>query len=69
MNREPTLFATTIWIQIQIYLFIPPLHLTPMQIGLVSQEPTLFATTIYENIAMGKPGATEAEVSVGATGE
>ena len=33
-----------------------------MQIGLVSQEPTLFATTIYENIAMGKPGATEAEV-------
>ena len=44
MNREPTLFATTIWIQ--IYLFTPPLHLTPMQIGLVSQEPTLFATTL-----------------------
>ena len=29
----------------------------------MSQEPTLFATTIFENIAMGKPGATEAEVS------
>mmetsp|Transcript_10713 Transcript_10713/g.25404 ORF Transcript_10713/g.25404 Transcript_10713/m.25404 type:complete len:1267 (+) Transcript_10713:289-4089(+) len=32
------------------------------QIGLVSQEPALFATTIYENIAYGRPGATEAEV-------
>mmetsp|Transcript_13373 Transcript_13373/g.23679 ORF Transcript_13373/g.23679 Transcript_13373/m.23679 type:complete len:1466 (-) Transcript_13373:839-5236(-) len=31
-------------------------------IGLVSQEPTLFATTVYENIAMGKPGATREEV-------
>lgn len=29
------------------------------QMGLVSQEPTLFATTIFENIAMGKPGASE----------
>uniref|UniRef100_A0A7S0R4U3 ATP-binding cassette transporter n=1 Tax=Chlamydomonas leiostraca TaxID=1034604 RepID=A0A7S0R4U3_9CHLO len=34
--------------------------------GLVSQEPTLFATTVYENIAMGKEGATEAEVHAAA---
>jgi ATP-binding cassette subfamily B (MDR/TAP) protein 1 len=26
------------------------------------QEPTLFATTIYENIAIGRSGATEQEV-------
>ena len=32
------------------------------QIGLVSQEPTLFATSIRENIAFGKPGATEEEI-------
>eukprot|EP00192_Tetraselmis_astigmatica_P000802 CAMPEP_0117691884 /NCGR_PEP_ID=MMETSP0804-20121206/25998_1 /TAXON_ID=1074897 /ORGANISM="Tetraselmis astigmatica, Strain CCMP880" /LENGTH=1263 /DNA_ID=CAMNT_0005505227 /DNA_START=142 /DNA_END=3933 /DNA_ORIENTATION=+ len=32
------------------------------QVGLVSQEPTLFATTIYDNIAYGRPGATEEEV-------
>lgn len=32
------------------------------QVGLVSQEPTLFATSIKENIAMGKPGATDAEI-------
>lgn len=32
------------------------------QVGLVSQEPTLFATTIYENIAMGREGATKEEV-------
>lgn len=37
------------------------------QIGLVSQEPTLFATTIFENIAMGKEGATEEEVRAAAT--
>jgi ABC-type multidrug transport system fused ATPase/permease subunit len=28
----------------------------------VSQEPTLFGTTVRENIAMGKPGATDAEI-------
>ncbi|CAH9127873.1 unnamed protein product [Cuscuta epithymum] len=32
------------------------------QIGLVSQEPALFATTIKENILMGRPGASDAEV-------
>ena len=32
------------------------------QVGLVSQEPTLFATSIKENIAMGKPGATDKEI-------
>lgn len=32
------------------------------QVGLVSQEPTLFATTIYENIEMGRRGATREEV-------
>ena len=32
------------------------------QIGLVGQEPVLFAGTIAENIAIGKPGATLAEV-------
>ncbi len=42
------------------------LYLPLLQIGLVSQEPTLFATTIFENIAMGKPGATEAEVRAAA---
>ncbi|KAJ9525246.1 hypothetical protein QJQ45_020777 [Haematococcus lacustris] len=36
------------------------------QVGLVSQEPTLFATTIFANIAMGKEGATEAEVQAAA---
>lgn len=28
----------------------------------MSQEPTLFQTTIYDNIAMGRPGATEDEI-------
>ena len=32
----------------------------------MSQEPTLFATTVLENIAMGKPGATEEEVRAAA---
>ncbi|GBF96721.1 ABC transporter B family-like [Raphidocelis subcapitata] len=36
------------------------------QIGLVSQEPTLFMTTIFENIAIGKPGATPEEVAAAA---
>ncbi len=31
-----------------------------MHVG--AQEPTLFATTIGENIAMGRPGATEEEI-------
>ena len=30
--------------------------------GLVSQEPTLFATSIRENIAMGRPGASDKEI-------
>jgi hypothetical protein len=33
-----------------------------VQVGLVSQEPTLFATSIRENIAMGLPGASDAEI-------
>ncbi|XP_028202102.1 ABC transporter B family member 9-like isoform X1 [Glycine soja] len=33
------------------------------QIGLVSQEPVLFATSIRENIAYGKEGATNEEVT------
>ncbi len=32
------------------------------QIGIVLQETTLFATTIRENIAFGRPGASEAEI-------
>ncbi len=32
------------------------------QIGIVLQETTLFAATIRENIAFGKPGATEEEI-------
>ncbi len=36
------------------------------QIGLVGQEPTLFATTISDNIALGKPGASAAEVEAAA---
>ena len=39
---------------------------SPVQVGLVSQEPTLFATTIFENIAMGRKGATEQEVRAAA---
>eukprot|EP00892_Ulva_mutabilis_P010381 jgi/Ulvmu1/7715/UM039_0021.1 len=35
-------------------------------VGLVSQEPTLFATTIHENIAMGRAGATDAEIEAAA---
>ena len=32
----------------------------------MSQEPTLFATTIFENIAMGRNGATAEEVKAAA---
>ena len=32
------------------------------QMGLVSQEPTLFIGTVAENIAYGKPGATQDEI-------
>ena len=37
------------------------------QVGLVSQEPTLFATTIRENIAMGRPGASNKEIEAAAS--
>lgn len=37
------------------------------QFGIVGQEPVLFATTIRENIAYGKPGATEEEIIAAAT--
>ncbi len=36
------------------------------QIGVVFQDPFLFDTTIRENIALGKPGATEAEIRAAA---
>jgi ATP-binding cassette, subfamily B (MDR/TAP), member 1 len=36
------------------------------QIGLVSQEPTLFATSIRENIAMGRPSASDKEIEAAA---
>ncbi len=40
------------------------------QIGVVFQDPFLFNTTIRENIELGKPGATEAEVlAAGAAAE
>ena len=29
---------------------------------MTEQEPTLFATTVFENIAMGRPGATRDDV-------
>jgi len=32
------------------------------QIGLVGQEPVLFSGTVFQNIALGKPGATKEEV-------
>ncbi|KAK8673590.1 hypothetical protein V6N13_111916 [Hibiscus sabdariffa] len=34
-----------------------------LKIGLVQQEPVLFATSIFDNIAYGKEGATETEVT------
>jgi len=37
------------------------------QFGIVGQEPILFATTIRENIAYGKPDATEEEIIAAAT--
>lgn len=37
-----------------------PTHATQLQ------EPTLFATTVYENIAIGRSGASEAEVHAAA---
>ena len=33
-----------------------------MQVGLVSQEPVLFNGTILDNVRLGKPGASQAEV-------
>jgi ATP-binding cassette subfamily B protein len=36
------------------------------QIGMVLQETTLFAASIRENIAFGKPGATQAEIEAAA---
>jgi ATP-binding cassette subfamily B (MDR/TAP) protein 1 len=36
------------------------------QIGLVSQEPVLFSGTIADNIALGKPGATQDEIEAAA---
>ena len=60
VSQEARLSATTICMD-------PPCPLPAcLQVGLVSQEPTLFATTIYENIAMGKPGCSRAEVEAAA---
>lgn len=36
------------------------------QMGVVFQDPFLFDTTVRENIAMGRPGATEAEIMAAA---
>ena len=36
------------------------------QIGIVLQETTLFATSVRENIAFGKPGATQADIEAAA---
>eukprot|EP00966_Prymnesium_polylepis_P278640 6437416-Prymnesium_polylepis.1 len=36
------------------------------QFGLVGQEPTLFTGTVAENIAYGKPGASQEEVEAAA---
>ena len=36
------------------------------QLGLVNQEPTLFGTTIRENIRMGNPEASEADIEAAA---
>jgi ABC-type transport system involved in cytochrome bd biosynthesis fused ATPase/permease subunit len=42
----------------------PPLALPCRrdQIGIVQQEPVLFSGNISDNIRMGKPGATQAEI-------
>lgn len=32
------------------------------QIGVVQQEPVLFSGTIFENISLGRPGATKDEI-------
>lgn len=37
-----------------------------MRIGVVAQEPVIFAGTVFDNIAYGRPGATEAEVRAAA---
>ena len=39
-----------------------PLAWLPNQMSIVPQEAMLFGGTIYENIAYGRPGATEAEI-------
>lgn len=62
MSQEPTLFTD---LESAPHTLPCSQHF-PTQVGLVSQEPTLFATTIFENIAMGRNGATAEEVKAAA---
>lgn len=43
-----------------------PLTWVRNHVGLVSQEPTLFAMTVADNIKLGRPGASDAEVHAAA---
>ena len=43
-----------------------PLRACMLQIGYVGQEPVLFAGSIRDNIANGKPGATDEEITTAA---
>jgi ABC-type bacteriocin/lantibiotic exporter with double-glycine peptidase domain len=42
------------------------LQLLRSQMALVSQDPVMFTTSIFDNIAMGKPGASVEEVHAAA---
>ena len=58
-------FAVVVVVVAIIFVtFVPSLSLADLRsnIGVVSQEPVLFATSIRDNILLGNPSATEAEV-------
>lgn len=54
----PTVHYFPLWPHLQDY------NLTWLRghVGYVTQLPVLFPTSIYENIALGKPGATQEEI-------